>query len=89
MNRAAEDEWVKCPYNEAHVLPYQRMPYHLVKCKPKYNGPPLDTCPFNATHLVPKGTLEEHFKTCVAFYHANRERFERNELRQQQQQQQQ
>lgn len=71
-----EDDWQKCPYNEAHIVPYQRMPYHLIKCKPKYNGPPLDTCPFNAIHLVPKGTLQEHFKTCSAYFHANRERIE-------------
>lgn len=79
MNRSDEKDWVTCPYNEQHVVPYSRMPYHLMKCKTKYTGPPLDTCPFNATHLVPSGTLEQHFKTCVAFYHANRERFERGQ----------
>lgn len=77
MNRTEESDWVKCPYNATHLVPYQRMPYHLIKCKANYKGPPLDTCPFNATHLVAKGTLSEHFETCVAYYHANRERFER------------
>lgn len=79
MNRTEEDGWVKCPYNALHQVPYQRMPYHLMKCKEKYTGPPLDTCPFNATHLVPQGTLKEHYKTCAAYFHANRERFERRE----------
>lgn len=74
-----ESEWVICPYFPAHTVPYKRMPYHLIKCRQQYNGPPLDTCPFNATHLVPKGTLSEHFKSCVAFYHATREDVERTE----------
>lgn len=83
MENVNEDEWVKCPYNQQHVVPYQRMPYHLLKCKAKYTGPPLDTCPFNATHLVPKGTLNEHFKECIAYFHANRDRIERSGVSQQ------
>lgn len=67
-----EDDAVQCPYNPEHVVRYARMPYHLIKCKKNYQGPPLDTCPFNATHLVAKGTLQEHFKTCIAHYHAVR-----------------
>lgn len=67
-----EDDAVLCPYDPQHVVPYARMPYHLMKCKKNYRGPELDTCPFNATHLVKKGTLDEHYKTCIAYYHASR-----------------
>lgn len=65
-----EDDSVQCPYFPDHIVPYSRMPYHLIKCKVHYKGPPLDTCKYNATHLVPKGTLDEHYKTCIAVFHA-------------------
>lgn len=71
------DDIVSCPYNPAHLVPYTRMPYHLLKCRRNYNGPPLDTCPYNATHLVPKGTLKEHYTKCNAYFHATRDRMER------------
>lgn len=80
MNRIGEEGWVRCPYNDQHLVPYQRMPYHLVKCQQNYKGPPLEVCPYNATHRVPQGTLGEHFRTCAAYFHANRERFERGQI---------
>lgn len=72
-----EEETVSCPYNPEHLVQYTRMPYHLMKCKVNYKGPPLDTCPYNATHLVKKGTLPEHFKECIAHFHATRTQDER------------
>lgn len=37
----------------------------------------MDTCPYNATHLVRQGTLLEHYRTCTAYFHATRDRVER------------
>lgn len=68
---------VVCPYNPSHLVPYTRMPYHLMKCRRNYNGPPLDTCMYNATHLVAQGTLPQHYQNCPAFYNATRDRVER------------
>lgn len=65
---------IQCPYNALHRLAGHRMPYHMIKCKKNYRGPPLDTCPFNAMHMVPQGTLQEHFLKCDDYFNANRER---------------
>lgn len=72
-----EEGWVNCPYDRQHLVPYQRMPYHLAKCRRNYRGPPLEQCLYNATHLVSPGTLEQHYESCPAYYQATREQYER------------
>lgn len=71
-----DNKWVSCPYNEEHRVLELRLPYHMIRCKKNYKGPPLETCPFNATHLVPQGTLQEHYTECISYFHAMRERME-------------
>lgn len=70
------DTLVPCPYFPEHKVRYGRMPYHMIKCREKYTGPPLDACPYNATHLVPKGALLDHYRVCQAYYYATRARME-------------
>ncbi|RWS08657.1 gametocyte-specific factor 1-like isoform X3 [Dinothrombium tinctorium] len=61
------DEYVTCPYNPAHRLRRNRMPYHLVKCA--QNNPQklhsFMTCPYNASHRVPKQQFDDHLATCA------------------------
>lgn len=51
------DDWVACPFNPRHRLAPKRLSYHLIDCRLRYKGPPMEVCRYNATHYVPKGNL--------------------------------
>lgn len=65
-----------CPYNRQHRVASHRMPYHIVKCKRSYVGPPLEMCPFNAMHLVPSAEMAEHRANCPNFHAVMRETYD-------------
>lgn len=71
-----DPEYVTCPYNPQHRLVRHRMPYHIVKCKKNYFGPPLDVCPFNAMHMVPSTDIMEHMQNCPDYHTTMREIYE-------------
>jgi len=57
---------VKCPYNPAHVMPEERLIWHLsMGCNEKTKYAHLySTCPYNALHIVPNEALDTHKKIC-------------------------
>ncbi|BFZ21611.1 hypothetical protein BsWGS_24650 [Bradybaena similaris] len=59
-----DDEFIVCPYNDAHVIAAIRMPYHLIKCRKNYPMMDLVVCPFNANHEVNKPELKQHMLYC-------------------------
>lgn len=70
------ENYKTCPYYPQHLVPIERMPYHLVKCEQNYRGPPLEKCKYNATHVLPAGQMEEHYQSCIDYFNANREKNE-------------
>lgn len=72
-----ESEIMTCPYNPQHRLIRHRMPYHIVKCKKNYTGPPLDVCPYNAMHIVAHSAIVEHMQNCPDYHITMRETYEK------------
>jgi len=56
--------FVTCPYNERHQVRFDRMQYHLVKCRRNYPDADFAICPYNASHHVPRINLESHLQKC-------------------------
>ncbi|CAG9312496.1 unnamed protein product [Blepharisma stoltei] len=58
-------ESLVCPYNKNHVMPSNRLEWHLIECKDKINqSSGFAICPYNALHHVPTQLLEAHIQTC-------------------------
>lgn len=65
MDNETDECLAICPYNPEHKLQRHRMPGHIVRCRPKYRGPPLVGCPFNAMHQIPAQQMAEHLVNCA------------------------
>lgn len=57
---------VTCPYNRAHVMPPDRLQWHLTMvCKDmRANAHLYSICPYNATHHVQTVKLDDHVHRC-------------------------
>jgi len=56
---------MKCPYNPEHVMPDERLLWHLTKCPDaKTYGHLFATCKFNAMHIVKKEEILVHERKC-------------------------
>ena len=57
---------VQCPYNPQHVMPRERLAWHLTMvCKDmKKLSHLFSICPYNRTHHMKTPKLDEHVKTC-------------------------
>lgn len=62
------DVIVQCPFNKEHLVIRHRMPYHIVKCKKNYKGPPLETCAYNAMHMLPIEQMPKHLDECKEYH---------------------
>lgn len=63
-----KEEYAICPYNASHTIIRNRMPYHIVKCRQNYRGPPLSICPFNAMHIMPSTDIDNHVNNCPDYH---------------------
>ena len=57
---------VHCPYNHSHVMPADRLQWHLTMvCKDMRQQSHLySVCPYNRTHHVRTPKLDDHVKKC-------------------------
>lgn len=55
IEEPAQPAIAKCPYNQAHVMPANRLQFHLARgCKDKLLKAHLFThCPYNFLHIIP------------------------------------
>uniref|UniRef100_A0A0B6ZKG0 CHHC U11-48K-type domain-containing protein n=1 Tax=Arion vulgaris TaxID=1028688 RepID=A0A0B6ZKG0_9EUPU len=58
------DALIECPYDKAHMITPNRMPYHLIKCRKNFPTMDLAVCPFDASHEVLKAELKYHMMNC-------------------------
>lgn len=63
---SAPDDYATCPYDTTHRILWQRMPFHLIKCRKQHLLSPLQTCPFDTKHLVPQQEMPFHLSMCEA-----------------------
>lgn len=63
---SAPDDYATCPYDMTHRILWQRMPFHLIKCRKQHLLSPLQTCPFDTKHLVPQQEMPFHMSMCEA-----------------------
>lgn len=64
IDSKAKDDFIKCPYNPAHILKQSRMVYHMVKCAKNPNIPALVDCPYNAKHKIRPQDMVDHMYKC-------------------------
>ncbi|CAG9314960.1 unnamed protein product [Blepharisma stoltei] len=58
-------ETLVCPYNKTHVLPINKLEWHLTECKDKINqSSGFAICPYNPLHHMPAQLLEAHKQVC-------------------------
>jgi hypothetical protein len=57
-------DFVRCPYNMNHNVRFDRIQYHLMKCKKNYPDADFTICPFNASHHIPRINMDSHIKNC-------------------------
>lgn len=57
-------DFVRCPFEESHVIRRYKLPYHLHKCKKNHPGMNMATCSYNFSHLVPKVNIVQHLESC-------------------------
>ncbi|XP_074595911.1 uncharacterized protein LOC141851035 [Brevipalpus obovatus] len=64
IDSKAKDDFIKCPYNPAHIVKQSRMVYHMVKCAKNPNIPSLIDCPYNAKHKIRPQDMVDHMYKC-------------------------
>lgn len=62
--RDPNDELVKCPFDDAHIILRSRIHYHLVRCRKKHPNSTKIVCPYDATEYLEPENFEAHLKEC-------------------------
>lgn len=62
--RDPNDELMKCPFNENHIILRSRIHYHLVKCRRKHLNSTKIQCPYDATEYLEPENFEQHLREC-------------------------
>ncbi|XP_022208733.2 gametocyte-specific factor 1 homolog [Drosophila obscura] len=59
-----KDDYLICPFAEAHSILRSRMAVHLVRCAPNHHGSKKVRCPFNITHILTITEMKIHVEEC-------------------------